>query len=100
MGIFSTGLDGGDYHWDCPSPLDIPFSELPPLSLEQWEALRQLLTREGYVAASGGAVLQMVPRRAAAPQLATGWNEQVFFRVGALVRQGADAAAILQAAEQ
>ena len=71
-----------------------------PLSLEQWEALRQLLTRDGYVAASGGAVLPMAPRRAAAPQLATGWNEQVFFRVGALVRQGVDTAAILQAAKQ
>ena len=42
----------------------------------------------------------MVPKRTDAPQLATGWNEQVFFRVGALVRQGADTAAILQEAEQ
>ena len=101
MGIYSSGLDGGDYRWDGPSPLDIPFSELPPLSLEQWGALRQLLTREGYVAAGGGgAVLQMVPKRNDAPQLATGWNQQVFFRVGALVRQGADTAAILQEAEQ
>ena len=92
MGIYSSGLDGGDYRWDGPSPLDIPFSELPPLSLEQWGALRQLLTREGYVAAGGGAVLQMVPRRNDIPPLATGWNQQVFFRVGALVRQGADGA--------
>ena len=67
----------------------------------QWGALRQLLTREGYVAAGGGgAVLHKVPKRTDAPQLATGWNEQVFFRVGALVRQGADTAAILQEAEQ
>ena len=101
MGIFSTGLDGGDYHWDGPSPLDVPFNELIPLSLMQWGTLRQLLTREGYVAAGGGgAVLQMVPKHTAAPEPATGWNEQVFYRVGALVRQGADTAAILQAAEQ
>ena len=33
MGIFSTGLDGGDYHWDGPSPLDVPFNELTPLTL-------------------------------------------------------------------
>ena len=41
MGIFSTGLDGGDYHWDGPSPLDVPFNELTPLSLMQWGVLRQ-----------------------------------------------------------
>ena len=100
MGIFSSGLDGGDYRWDGRSPLDVCLNDLPPLSLGQWGALRQLLTREGYVAAGGGAVLQMVPRRNDIPPLATGWNQQVFFRVGALVRQGADTAAILQAAEQ
>ena len=101
MGIFSTGLDGGDYRWDGRSPLDVCLNDLPPLSLEQWGVLRQLLTREGYVAASGGgAVLHKLPKRNDTPQLATGWNEQVFYRVGALVRQGVDTAAILREAEQ
>ena len=100
MGIFSSGLDGGDYRWDGRSPLDVCLNDLPPLSLEQWGVLRQLLTREGYVAAGGGAVLPKLPKRTDAPQLATGWNEQVFFQVGALVRQGVDTAAILQAAKQ
>ncbi|MDA8552890.1 DUF5906 domain-containing protein [Alphaproteobacteria bacterium] len=98
MGIFSTGLDGGDYHWDGPSPLDVPFNELTPLTLKQWGALRQLLTREGYVAAGGGGAV--LHKRTDAPQPATGWNEQVFYRVGALVRQGADTATILKEAEQ
>ena len=98
MGIFSTGLDGGDYHWDGPSPLDVPFNELTPLTLMQWGALRQLLTGEGYVAAGGGGAV--LHKRTDAPQPATGWNEQVFYRVGALVRQGADTAAILKEAEQ
>ena len=76
-------------------------NDLPPLSLEQWGVLRQLLTREGYVAASGGgAVLPKLPKRNDTPQLATGWNEQVFYRVGALVRQDVDTAAILREAEQ
>ena len=100
MGIFSTGLDGGDYRWDGRSPLDVCLNDLPPLSLEQWGVLRQLLTREGYVAAGGGAVLHKLPKRTDAPQLATGWNEQVFYRVGALVRQGNDTAAILHEAKQ
>ncbi|MAV46639.1 MAG: hypothetical protein CMM70_02125, partial [Rhodospirillaceae bacterium] len=101
MGIFSTGLDGGDYRWDGRSPLDVCLNDLPPLSLEQWGVLRQLLTREGYVAASGGgAVLPKLPKRNDTPQLATGWNEQVFYRVGALVRQDVDTAAILREAEQ
>ena len=98
MGIFSTGLDGGDYHWDGPSPLDVPFNELTPLTLMQWGALRQLLTGEGYVAAGGGGAV--LHKRTDAPQPVTGWNEQVFYRVGALVRQGADTAAILKEAEQ
>jgi hypothetical protein len=60
-----------------------------------------LLTREGYIAASGGgAVLHVLPKRTAAPQLAAGWNVQVFFRLGALIRLGADMCAILRAAEQ
>ena len=47
MGIYSSGLDGGDYHWDGSSPLDVPFDELAPLSLQQWDALRELLTQQG-----------------------------------------------------
>jgi len=41
MGIFSSGLDGGDYRWDGHSPLDVCLNDLPPLSPGQWGALRQ-----------------------------------------------------------
>ena len=35
MGIYSRDHDGNDSHWHRPSPLDRPFSDLPPLLLEQ-----------------------------------------------------------------
>ena len=98
MGIFSSGLDGGDYRWDGPSPLDVPFNELTPLTLKQWGALRQLLTREGYVAARAPKPDQNSPLQTTdgppVPDLSEGWNTQVFSIIGQRVRSGADDATI------
>ena len=100
MGIFSSGLEGGDYHWDGPSPLDIPFDELAPLSPWQWDALRGLLSEQGYCTnASPKLGNQLVPNETGNPVMAAGWNNQVFHRVGEMVRQGLSLEAILSEAE-
>ena len=94
MGIYSSGLDGGDYHWDGSSPLDVTFDELAPLSLRQWAALRELLTQQGYVARSGSRTKQTAPTPSTdgptEPDLSAGWNNEVFAMIGKRVRSGID----------
>ena len=82
-------------------PLDVPLNDLPPLSLEQWGALRQLLTREGYVAAVAAAPCctscpsAMMPRSLPPAGTSKCSIGLVLWSVRAL-----DTAAILQEAEQ
>ena len=94
MGIYSSGLPGGDYRWDGSSPLDVPFDELAPLSLHQWDALRELLTQQGYVARSGSRTKQTAPTPRTdgptEPDLSAGWNNEVFAMIGKRVRSGID----------
>ena len=98
MGIFSSGLDGGDYRWDGPSPLDVPFNELTPLTLKQWGALRQLLTQEGYVTPTSHRTKQTAQTPKAdgptEPDLSADWNNGVFAMIGKQVRAGVDDATL------
>ena len=98
MGIYSSGLDGGDYHWDGSSPLDVPFDELAPLSLQQWNALRELLTQEGYVASCSPRTKQTAQTPKAdeptEPVPSAGWNNEVFAVIGKRVRSSIDDAAL------
>ena len=61
-------------------------------------ALRQLLTREGYVAARAPKPDQNSPLQTTdgppVPDLSEGWNTQVFSMIGQRVRSGADDATI------
>ena len=94
MGIYSSGLDGGDYHWDGSSPLDVPFDELAPLSLQQWAALRELLTQQGYVARTKQTARTPKASGPTEPELSAGWNNEVFAVIGKRVRSSIDDAAL------
>lgn len=103
MGIYSEGLEGGDYVWEGDGPLDRPFADLAGISLLHLKQIRQALKEAGYAQRNGSSKDDhiQVPGHSFFEKMRENilsspeWNNTTFKAVGELIKLGLDDRTIL-----